>query len=110
MSSAKDTMDVVSFLIKNRGPQKLTDVGNTLGINNSTIHRMLTSLKSTEWVIQDPETKKYNVGTRLLEVALSLTSQMTLKDVSLPLLRSVHSRIERVGYVERSCRARNGFT
>ena len=91
MSSAKDAVEIVSFLVRSKGPQKLTDVGKALHISNSTVHRIMSSLKSAEWVVQEPLTKRYKVGTRFLEVALSLTSQIDLKDVSLPLLRSLHS-------------------
>jgi DNA-binding IclR family transcriptional regulator len=93
MSSAKDTVEIISFLVRSKGPQKLTDVGKALNISNSTVHRILSSLKGTEWVTQESVTKRYKVGTRFLEVALSLTSQIDLKDVSLPLLRSLHSEV-----------------
>jgi DNA-binding IclR family transcriptional regulator len=93
MSSAKDAVEIISFLVRSKSPQKLTDVGKALHISNSTAHRIMSSLKNAEWVIQELATKRYKVGTRFLEVALSLTSQIDLKDVSLPLLRSLHSEV-----------------
>jgi DNA-binding IclR family transcriptional regulator len=96
MSSAKDTIEIVSFFITSKGPQKLTDVGKAVHISNSTVHRIMSSLKTAGWVVQDLLTKKYEVGPRLLEMAFRLTSQMDLKDISLPFLQRLNGEVKEV--------------
>jgi IclR family acetate operon transcriptional repressor len=91
MSSANDILEIVSFLIRSKGAQKLTDVGKAVYISKSTVYRIMSSLKTAGWVVQDPLTRKYAIGTRLLELAFSLTSQIDLKEISLPFLQALNS-------------------
>jgi DNA-binding IclR family transcriptional regulator len=94
MSAVKHTINIVNFLAHNRGPQKITDISKALNVSSSTVHRILSSLKNAEWVVQDHVTRKYEIGTCLLEFALSLSSQVDLKDVSLPFLRLLNSEVK----------------
>lgn len=94
MSAVKHAINIVDFLAHSRGPQKLTDISKTINVSSSTVHRILGSLKSAEWVVQDHVTRRYKLGTGVLELALSLTSQVDLKDVSMPLLRLLSGEVK----------------
>jgi IclR family acetate operon transcriptional repressor len=93
MSSSSDTIAIVSHVIGSKGPQKLSDISRTLNIAGSTAYRVLSALKDAEWFIQDPETKRYRPGIGLLELALSLISQLDLKTVAVPFLEGLRNTI-----------------
>lgn len=93
MSSSNRFLAIVTFIIKSEEPKRLTEISKALNISTSTVYRILRSLKSAEWVVQDQVTKKYKVGIHLLELALSLISRLDLKNISLPFLELLNKEV-----------------
>jgi DNA-binding IclR family transcriptional regulator len=94
MSSSNDTITIVSYLVGSKAPQKLAEIGKALDISGSTAFRVLSQLKESGWVIRDPETKRYRPGVGLLELALSLISQLDLKTVAAPFLEKMGREVD----------------
>ena len=57
----------VEYLAGN-GPSSLMDIARALDLNKSTEHRILRSLTYLGYVIQDEETGKYRLTSRLKEI------------------------------------------
>ncbi len=93
MSSSKEAVAIVKYLVASKEPQKLTEISKTLEISGSTAHRILSALKELEWVAQDSETKKYKTGIGLLELALALIAQLDLKTVAIPIAEALNRKI-----------------
>lgn len=47
----------------------VSELSRALGLDKSTVYRLLTTLKSREYGEQDPETRKYVVGPRMIAVS-----------------------------------------
>lgn len=47
----------------------VSELSRALGLDKSTVYRLLTTLKSRGYVEQDPETRKYGVGPRMIAVS-----------------------------------------
>ena len=51
-------------------------------------------MKIANWAIQDPVTKKYNIGASLLQLAISLTSKIDLRSAAQPYLRMLYHKVD----------------
>ena len=94
MSSLKDAAAIVKYLATSKKPQKLIEISKRLNISGSTAHRILSALKELEWVVQEPETKKYKTGIGLLELALALIAQLDLKTVAIPIAEALSGKVD----------------
>jgi len=87
------TIERVSLILDMVGqhPQGTTikDLSGGLGLPKGTIHRILSSLSYFGYVRQDPETKSYSLGLKLMELGALLGSQLDLRKVAEPVLRDL---------------------
>jgi DNA-binding IclR family transcriptional regulator len=92
------TIERVSLILDMVGqyPQGTTikDLSGVLGLPKGTIHRILSSLSYFGYVRQDPETKNYSLGLKLMELGALLGSQLDLRKVAEPVLRDL---VEKTG-------------
>ena len=93
MGSAKYAAEIVSYLIENKSPQRLVEISKALHMSGSTAYRILGELKDAEWIVQDPETKRYETGIGLLTLALSLISQLDLRKAALPFIDLLNNKV-----------------
>lgn len=71
-------------------PDRLTlgvvEIAEEIGLNKSSVSRMLTTLEAEELVERDPATKKYRLGLGLLSVAGALLTQLDVRRAAQPIL------------------------
>lgn len=94
MSVSTPALAIISFLVSVKQAKSLTEISKNLFISPSTAYRVLSSLKISGWVVRDDVTKRYRVGNRLIELALSLVSQLDLRNVGLHYLELLYSKVE----------------
>ena len=66
------------------GPMGVKDLSESLELSASSVHRLLAALVKKGLVEQDPETRKYAMGRKLLDVALERLRQHDLPVIALP--------------------------
>jgi DNA-binding IclR family transcriptional regulator len=71
------------------GPMGLLDLSNSLGLNKTTVHRILNSLICMDYVTQDPATLKYRLTFKLCGIANQILSQSSIIDLARPYIRSL---------------------
>ncbi len=69
------------------GPTGLQDLSNELGLNKSTVHRILNSLICMDYVRQDTVTLKYSLSFKLCKIANQILSQNDMIDIARPYIR-----------------------
>lgn len=88
---------VVNCLSAGKEAYGVTTISKTLGLNKTSTYRLLSALKDMEWVEQDPDSKRYRLGSGLLQIGLSAISQLDLRSVSIPhmnkLAEAVHESV-----------------
>jgi IclR family transcriptional regulator, KDG regulon repressor len=67
----------------------VTEVADHLGVDPSTSYRLLATLETHGFVVQDQDTKKYTVGYGVLEVASALLSRLSIVEISRPHMREL---------------------
>lgn len=80
---------VLDILLKNNAPMSMTEISAELGLYPSTIHRILDTLKYGGYVEQDPNTQKYQLGLKLLELGMARLNQIDLVKEAKPFLKEL---------------------
>jgi DNA-binding IclR family transcriptional regulator len=62
----------------------VTDLSERLGLTKSAIHRILRSLMAHGMVAQDPETRAYSLGFRVLALAAGVAGEASLRQICAP--------------------------
>lgn len=92
-----DTLEVLA----NDGPLALNELTSLLGLNKSTLHRILSSLTYMGYVKQNDETQKYDLTLKLLTVSNHLLSRMDILEEVKPYLKKIcHETGETVHFVQ----------
>jgi DNA-binding IclR family transcriptional regulator len=84
---------VVNYLAADQLYHGITEISKKLKLSKASIHRILSTLERQRWVIQDPETQKYRLGSAILEIGLSNMSQLDIRVASLPYLYQLRDSI-----------------
>ena len=67
----------------------VSELGRGLGLSRSTTHRYVATLVALGYLQQDPGTKKYRLGPRVLDLGFSAINSMELREVAGPHLREL---------------------
>lgn len=89
IKSIDKTLDLLEFLSANEQEIGITEISKKLHMGLSTVHRILTTLKSRGYVIQNQQTTKYRLGIRLFELGCSVQSIKRLVETIKPYLRQL---------------------
>lgn len=75
------------LLVLAQGPASglpLAEISRALGLNQSTCHHLLSTLKARRFVEQDPASRRYRLGIKAVEVGQAAVQQVDLARVALP--------------------------
>lgn len=67
----------------------VTELAERLGLHKSTAHRIVMVLESGRFVEKNPASGKYQLGSRLMELGLSVLSRLDVYEVARPHLRTL---------------------
>ena len=92
IKSIDKALDVLEFLSANDLEIGIVEISKQLNMGLSTVHRILATLKSRNYIIQNPKTAKYRLGIKLFELGCEVQSTKNLIKMVRPYLREL-SRI-----------------
>src|SRR3954463_11931379 len=67
----------------------VSDVARDVGLSRSTTHRYIATLAGLGYLQQDPPTRKYRLGPRVLDLGFSAINSMDLREVAAPHLQAL---------------------
>ncbi|HZU05722.1 MAG TPA: IclR family transcriptional regulator [Chloroflexota bacterium] len=71
----------------------VSEIARRVGLDKSSVHRLLHTMARAGVVSQDPRTKRYRLGFKLLELAHIARAGLDLVSVALPLMEALRERI-----------------
>jgi DNA-binding IclR family transcriptional regulator len=77
------------LMFRDRAKIRLSDAAASLGVANSTAHRLLAMLAHYGFVRQDPATKWYEAGDALVAVGLEAVRRLDVRAMARPVLEQV---------------------
>ena len=83
------TFSILGILFQHDSPMNMTEISEKLELYPSTIHRVLDTLKYWGYVEQDPNTQKYQLGLKLLELGMAKLHQIDLAREAAPYLKEL---------------------
>lgn len=88
-STLKNTLQLLKLFSAEQPEWGISQLARELGLAKSTVHRMLTTLVSTGFVIKNPETHRYHLSARLLHLGHTVISQHPVYHQAKPVLHKL---------------------
>ena len=82
-------LDVLMCFTSQTPELTMTQISEMVGINKSTVHRLLATLEGKRFVERDPETGVYRLGIRLVQMAFLTMEHNDLRRLAAPFLHSL---------------------
>jgi len=89
IKSIDKALDLLEFLSVNEQETGITEISKKLHMGLSTVHRIITTLKSRGYVIQNQQTTKYRLGIKLFALGCAVQSIKRLVEITKPYLRQL---------------------
>lgn len=86
-ASLERGLRILSAFTGDRSVLGIADLSRAAGLNKSTTHRYVATLTKLEYLQQDPETKKYFLGSRAVNLGFAAIDSMEVTNVAGPLLQ-----------------------
>lgn len=86
---AERALDVLLCFLDAEGELGVSEVAGRLGIHRGRVHRFLMAAKGKGLVSQNPRTRRYSLGFRVLELSSALTRQFDVVAQAQPFLREL---------------------
>jgi IclR family KDG regulon transcriptional repressor len=85
-------LDLLQILVESDSSLGITEIGQRLGVDKSTAHRLAATLISRGLVSQDPDTHRYQPGMELVHLGRQVLDRVELRSVAKPWLRALRDR------------------
>lgn len=89
IKSIDKALNLLEFLSVNEQETGITKISEKLHMGLSTVHRIITTLKSRGYVIQNQQTTKYRLGIKLFELGCAVQSTKRLVEITKPYLKQL---------------------
>jgi DNA-binding IclR family transcriptional regulator len=90
---------ILDVLAKSSKGISLGALSEKVQLPKGTTHRLLSSLMYFDFVRQNPETRNYSLGFKLVELGSSLLDQINLRKEAEPFLTALSQRTKETGYL-----------
>ncbi|MEK4566756.1 IclR family transcriptional regulator [Alkalihalobacillus sp. FSL R5-0424] len=93
VQSVTRALSILNVLAEHPNGIKITTLATELGLSKATVHRLLATLISSNYVRQDPETERYKIGYQIVTLATHFLNHFDLIEVSKPHLTKLSAEI-----------------
>jgi DNA-binding IclR family transcriptional regulator len=82
INSIERCLKVIDALSDHPAGLKLTEISGLLDLHPSSVHHIISTLLPHDYIIQDPDTKKYSLGFRFLEISRKILNSLDIRKVA----------------------------
>ncbi len=90
LNSIDKCFQIIELLHTNRQSLRLSEISSMLNLHPSSVHHMLNTLLPRNYIAQCPETKKYSLGFRFLEISKGILENMDIRSIARKYLEELH--------------------
>lgn len=90
---------IIECFSENRHELKLSEIAHMLGLNKSTVHGILTTLKYHGLIAQDEITQKYRLGIRFISFGGLVINSLDITNVAYPVIERICEKIEETVHI-----------
>ena len=92
LNSLDKSLQIVELLSKHPRGLSLSELTAKSGFPKSTIHHILSTFLPHEYIAQDPETKKYSLGFKFLNISKSILDSIDIRKIAHDHLLELHEK------------------
>lgn len=96
VQSVERAIEILDCLADHPKGCGIAELSKNLGLSKSTIHRIITTLKHKEYVAQNKENDKYQLGIKILGLSSSIINNMDLIDIAKPYINEFANKVDEV--------------
>ena len=96
VQSVERAIDILDCLTEYPKGCGIGELAKNLSLSKSTIHRIITTLKFKEYVTQDKENDKYQLGIKVLNLSSSVINSMDLIHIARPYIHEFANKVDEV--------------
>lgn len=93
MKTIEKAFDILEFFVRNEGDFSISEIAEVIKLNNSTSHRIVSTLVKRGYVSQKVKRGKYHLGPKLLEFSINFGKSNKIREVALPLLKELSNAV-----------------
>lgn len=82
INSIERCLKVIDVLSDHPRGLRLTEISSLLDAPPSSVHHMISTLLPHDYIIQDPDTKKYSLGFRFLEISRKILDSLDIRQIA----------------------------
>lgn len=90
LTSLDKSLQVIDLLSENPQGLSLLELSALLNYPKSTVHHILDTLLPYNYILRDPETRKYSLGFKFLEIGRRILDNMDIRRIAHKYLRELH--------------------
>ena len=96
VQSVERAIDILDCLTEYPKGCGIGELSKNLSLSKSTIHRIISTLKFKEYVTQDKESEKYQLGLKVLNLSSSVINSMDLIHIARPYIHEFANKVDEV--------------
>lgn len=89
LSSVKNALRILRSFSMDEPEKKNSDLALSLGLSKSAVSRLMSTLASEDFVVKDPETKRYRLGLSVLALSGVVTNHLEIYREAQPILNKL---------------------
>lgn len=82
-------LEILSLFSAEHPSLSLTQIVEILQLNKSTVYRILSTLEGMQYLVQDPATRQYRPGLKVLQLGFTALNTLELRQVAHPILEKL---------------------
>ncbi|WHX98365.1 IclR family transcriptional regulator [Neobacillus sp. DY30] len=96
VKSVSRALDIIAIVGLKKGGLGVTEIANQIDINKSSVFRILSTLVQYGYIEQNPETGKYKLGYKFLDISSKLLESIDLRSEAKPFLQELENKTNEV--------------
>jgi len=93
IQSVNRALNILSLFTYEQPRLGLTDISKTLGLPKPTVHGLIQTMVESEFLSQDPETRKYCLGKKVYELGTVFTANIKINQVGTGTARELAAKL-----------------
>lgn len=82
-------LTILPILTQEKGGMGMMELSKRIGLNRSTVYRLVSALMESGFIRQDPATQKYSLGLKIVELAGHIMAEMDVREIARPHLQKL---------------------
>lgn len=99
VKSLKRALEILHILGGENKKYSLGEISELSGLPASTVHRLLSTLKSERFVVQDELSSLYYLGPVLIPLGIKASNYIHLRELALPIMKKLSEKTEEDSYL-----------